>query len=74
MRCGRAVVSWISTVLAGWMAEFGRVTVEELVAEIESWLPGCMHRRWRAAARCAEAQRHWAAGEAMMRQALARRG
>lgn len=53
------------------MAEFGR-HVEELVAEIES-LVTRLHVTWtgEGAAAHAEAQRHWAAGEAMMRQALA---
>lgn len=53
------------------MAEFGR-HVEELVAEIES-LATRLHVTWtgEGAAAHAEAQRHWAAGEAMMRQALA---
>lgn len=50
------------------MAEFGR-HVEELVAEIES-LVTRLHVTWtgEGAAAHAEAQRHWAAGEAMMRQ------
>ncbi|CRH14917.1 putative ESAT-6-like protein 12 [Mycobacterium tuberculosis] len=55
------------------MAEFGR-HVEELVAEIES-LVTRLHVTWtgEGAAAHAEAQRHWAAGEAMMRQAWVRR-
>ncbi|BBX75603.1 WXG100 family type VII secretion target [Mycobacterium shinjukuense] len=52
------------------MAEFGR-HVEDMGAEIES-LVSRLQVTWtgEGAAAHAEAHRHWAAGEAMMRQAL----
>ncbi|ARG72738.1 WXG100 family type VII secretion target [Mycobacterium kansasii] len=53
------------------MAEFGRHT-ESMLAEIDS-LVTRLHVTWtgQGAAAHAEAHRHWALGEAMMRQALA---
>ncbi|WP_204079627.1 WXG100 family type VII secretion target [Mycobacterium riyadhense] len=54
------------------MAEFGRYA-ESLLTEIDS-LVSNLHTTWsgEAAAAHAEAHRHWTAGEAMMREALAR--
>lgn len=53
------------------MAEFGR-HAEAMIAEIES-LVTRLHVTWtgEGAASHAEAHRHWAGGEAMMREALA---
>ncbi|CAM4357996.1 WXG100 family type VII secretion target [Mycobacterium basiliense] len=53
------------------MAEFGR-HAESLIAEIES-LVSNLHVTWtgEGAAAHAEAHRHWATSEAMMREALA---
>jgi WXG100 family type VII secretion target len=54
------------------MAEFGRHT-ESLLSEIDSLVTD-LHTTWtgEGAAAHAEAHRHWARGEAMMREALAR--
>ncbi len=53
------------------MAEFQRYA-EDTLTEIDS-LVGDLHSTWtgRGAAAHAEAHRHWARGEAMMREALA---
>ncbi|ORW29264.1 secretion protein [Mycobacterium paraense] len=53
------------------MAEFARYA-ESTLAEIDS-LVGTLHSTWTGsgAAAHAEAHRHWARGEAMMREALA---
>jgi WXG100 family type VII secretion target len=55
----------------GRMAEFQRYA-EDMLAEIDS-LVSKLHSTWtgRGAAAHAEAHRHWARGEAMMREALA---
>lgn len=54
------------------MAEFGRYA-ESMLAEIDS-LVASLHTTWTGdgATAHAEAHRHWARGEAMMREALAR--
>ncbi|SOJ53237.1 ESAT-6-like protein EsxE [Mycobacterium simulans] len=54
------------------MAEFQRYA-ESMLTEIDSLISN-LHTTWsgEAAAAHAEAHRHWAAGEAMMREALAR--
>jgi WXG100 family type VII secretion target len=54
------------------MGEFQR-NAESMLAEIDS-LVTTLHAAWsgQAAAAHAEAHRHWARGEAMMREALAR--
>lgn len=53
------------------MADFGRYT-ENMLAEIDT-LVSNLHVTWtgQGAAAHAEAHRHWARGEAMMREALA---
>ncbi len=53
------------------MAEFQRYA-ESMLSEIDS-LVGNLHRSWsgEGASGHAEAHRHWALGEAMMREALA---
>lgn len=54
------------------MAEFGRHT-EGMLSEIDSLVTN-LHATWtgEGAAAHAEAHQHWARGEAMMREALAR--
>jgi WXG100 family type VII secretion target len=54
------------------MAEFGRHT-ETMLSEIDALVTD-LHATWtgEGAAAHAEAHRHWARGEAMMREALAR--
>ena len=54
------------------MAEFGRRT-EDMLGEIDSLVKD-LHVMWtgEGAAAHAEAHRHWARGEAMMREALTR--
>ena len=54
------------------MAEFGR-HAESMLSEIDSLVTN-LHATWtgEAAAAHAEAHQHWARGEAMMREALAR--